>query len=261
MWDRWLTVPLQSYSLASSQRRRPESMMWHRRRRWHSEPICHAGPAKHPENRCFSHLPAAFSSVNPRTPPKRKKTTTCQPRKVQGKTWENRATKSLKQIKTSPFHCFSPCLSWCFLLSLLVHPFKLDLSDILNHFALYILKACLLFLISQSFTHFFPLALLFTPWSDIHPTSSFSSSMPHLPFPFHNHPWYLFDRHQEEKRWKSILPPASASLWLRRKERQLAQLWEWLSIHLPSSSDDKSALQSVRLKKWTAGEAAKEQEV
>lgn len=45
-----------------------------------------------------------------------------------------------------------------------------------------------------------------------------------IPFPLQNHPWYLFDCHQSEERWKSILPPATASLWLRRKGRQLAGL-------------------------------------
>lgn len=45
-----------------------------------------------------------------------------------------------------------------------------------------------------------------------------------IPFPLQNHPWYLFDCHQPVGRWKSILPPATASLWLGRKRRQLAGL-------------------------------------
>lgn len=96
-------------------------------------------------------------------------------------------------------------------------------SDPLNRFTLSILKVCLFPMISQSLTHSFCSALYSLIWFTRAPLFFLALLSP-IPFPLQNHPWYLFDCHQPEERWKSILLPATASLWLRREGRQLAGL-------------------------------------
>lgn len=125
----------------------------------------------------------------------------------------------------------SPRLSFLFwppsfsLLFILHHSFSysptwLHTSDPLNHFTLSILKVCTLPMISQSlFCFAFYSWIWFTQ-----PLLPVYALLSPIPFPLQNHPWYLFDCHQPEERWKSILPPATASFQLRRKGRQLAGL-------------------------------------
>lgn len=105
-------------------------------------------------------------------------------------------------------------------LSFSYSPSWLHTSDPLNRFSLSILKVCRLPVISQSLS-----ALLSTPESDLPslPSSSSSSSQPHS-FPFAESPLISIRLPSARERWKSILPPATATLWLRRKGRQLAGL-------------------------------------
>ena len=81
-----------------------------------------------------------------------------------------------------------------------------------------------------------------------------------IPFPLQNHPWYLFGCHQPGERWKSILPPATAPLWLRRKGRQLAGLSVRPSIHLPLRSVDKAVGNQCSTDCNWRGTGAEEQE-
>lgn len=123
---------------------------------------------------------------------------------------------------TSPFFpTLTPLFLSSFPITLLLFLFTLmtpHTSD--PRFTLSILRVCLLPMISQS--HFCS-ALCSWIWFTQTPLPILAPLSP-IPFPLQNHPWYLFDCHPPEERWKSILPPATASLWLRRKGRQLAGL-------------------------------------
>lgn len=57
-----------------------------------------------------------------------------------------------------------------------------------------------------------------------HPSLSTLALLSPIPFPLQHHPWNLFACHQPERRWKSILLPATASPWLKGEGRQLAGL-------------------------------------
>lgn len=206
---RWFTSPWQSYSLVTSPPKRPATSAWRRRRPWCSQSICHTGPTKlrkkkdAPSFPCTGlhshgfHLPSPSSFLNFL------------------RDYRCCISSSYNQTISVP----SPHHSASFLYS----PLWLCASDPLNCFSLSILKVCLLPMISQSLTHSFCSTLHSLIWfTQLSPP--ICAALGPIPFPLQNHPWYLFDCHQPAKRWKSILLPATAPLWLRRKGRQLAGL-------------------------------------
>lgn len=180
---RWFTSPWQSYSLVTSPPKRPATAAWCRRRPWCSQSICHTGPTKlrkkkdAPSFPCAGlhshgfHLPSPSSFLNFL------------------RDYRCCISSSYNQTISVP----SPHHSASFLYS----PLWLCASDPLNCFSLSILKVCLLPMISQSLTHSFCSTLHSLIWFTQLPPPICAALGP-IPFPLQNHPWYLFDCHQEK---------------------------------------------------------------